>query len=84
LLSSLKRLLIVIIIFYIIGLTAKAVIKKTIEYRPNPSGEDEEKEEADDSDAEDKDNTKDSTKDTNDKTKDIANVNNKDGTKEDT
>lgn len=35
LLPSLKRLLLVLIIFYIIGLIAKAIIKKVFEYKPN-------------------------------------------------
>lgn len=35
LLPSLKRLLLVLIIFYIIGLIAKTIIMKVHEYRPN-------------------------------------------------
>lgn len=53
LLSSLKRLLLVLIIFYIIGLIAKAVIKKALEYRPDVS-DDEVDTEAEDSDSDDK------------------------------
>jgi flagellar biosynthesis/type III secretory pathway M-ring protein FliF/YscJ len=40
LLSSLKRLLLVLIIFYIIGLIARAIIRKVLDAKPNRSDQD--------------------------------------------
>ncbi len=47
LLPSLKRLLLVIIIFYIISIMSRAIIRRVIEYKPDTSDEDKEDEAGD-------------------------------------
>ena len=83
LLPSLKRLLFVIIIFYIIGLISRAIIRKALE--PKPSTPDEEEDSNTEDNAEDnteenfKENTKNNFKEN---TKDNSKENTKNNTKD--
>lgn len=67
LLSSLKRLLLVIVIFYVIGLISRAIIRKTLEHKPDVPDEESyieenEDEAEDDNLVEPKDNPKNNPK----------------------
>lgn len=62
LLSSLKRLLLVLIIFYIIGLVSRAIIRKVLEFEPKTSEEDE-NEKIENSEEESEDNSEDDSED---------------------